>query len=169
MDINELQLTLCSRPKLRDIKTLAKDQDIFVTLLMDDEDAKDIGVEVKKAGRSWWHCPFSVLPMQQKKYDFKLVIFTVEKLCQALIEKQRIFIHCDARIDRTGTITLATLISLGIKKRQAVGFLISKQPGAQDRLHLNLVDKVAKSVLTARKRSNVNPNYYPNLIQAYSE
>jgi hypothetical protein len=134
---------------------------------MDEESSKDIGIEVKKAGKLWWHCPFSVLPRDQQKYDFKFLVFTVEKLCQAVIAKQRIFIHCDAGIDRTGTVSLATLIGLGFKKRQAVEFLISKQPKAANRLHWDFVDKIVNSVQRGRKRSGIDPNYHPMLERAY--
>jgi protein tyrosine phosphatase len=147
---------------------LAKDHDIFLTLLMDDENPGDVGREVEKVGRLWWHCPFSVLARNQKKYDFNFLVFTVEKLCQALIAKKRIFIHCDAGIDRTGTVTLASLICLGFKKRQAVEFLISKQPEAVHRLHWDCVERLAKSVQEARKRSGIDPNYRPKLEEAYS-
>jgi hypothetical protein len=168
VDINKLPLTLSSRPKLRDIPALARDHDIFVTLLMEEENSDDIGTEVKRTGKSWWHCPFSVLARHQKKYDFNLVTFTVEKLCQALIDKQRIFIHCDTGVDGTGTITLATLIALGFKKRQAVGFLISQQPKAENRLHWDYVDKIVTSVLAGRQRSRIDRSYYPILARAYT-
>jgi hypothetical protein len=167
MDINKLPLTLSSRPKLREIPALAKDHDIFLTLQMNEENPGDVGREVEKVGRLWWHCPFSVLAGNQKKYDFNLLIFTIEKLCQAVIAKQRIFIHCDAGIDRTGTVTLATLICLGFKKRQAVEFLISKQPAAVKRLYWDHVDRLVKSVQEARKKSGIDPNYHPMLERAY--
>ena len=153
MDINELPLTLSDRPKLRAISSLAKEHDIFVTLLMNSEKAKEIELEVKKTGRLWWHCPFSILPQNQGKFDFKLVVLTVEKLCQALIAKKRIFIHCDAGIDRTGTITLATLICLGFKKRQAVEFLASRQPKVANHLHWDYVDRLVKAVRKGRRRA----------------
>jgi protein tyrosine phosphatase len=89
--------------------------------------------------------------MYQKKYDYNLLIFTVEKLCQAVIGKKRIFVHCDAGIDRTGTVTLATLICLGLKKREATEFLISKQPEAAKRLHRDYVDKLVTSVHEAKE------------------
>jgi hypothetical protein len=155
MDIHQLPLTLASRPKLREIRALAKDQDIFLTLLMDEENPGDVGREVEKVGRLWWHCPFSVLARNQLKYDFNFLVFTVEKLCQA-------------GIDRTGAITLATLICLGFKKRQAVEFVISKQPKATNDLHWDYVDRLVKSVQEARKRSGIDPNYHPMLERAYS-
>ena len=168
LDINRLPITLSPRPKLREIPALAKDHDIFLTLLMDEENPRDIGQEVEKVGRLWWHCPFSVLARNQQKYDFNFLVFTVEKLCQAVIAKKRIFIHCDAGIDRTGTVTLATLICLGFKKRQAAEFVISKQPEAANRLHWDYVDRIAKSVQEARQRSGIDSNYHPMLERAYS-
>ena len=168
MDIHKLPLTLAPRPKLREIAAFAKDHDIFLTLQMDDENPGDVGREVEKAGRLWWHCPCSVLARNQQKYDFGFLVFTVEKLCQAVIAKKRIFIHCDAGIDRTGAVTLATLICLGFKKRQAAEFLISKQPKAANRLHWDYVDRLAKSVQEARRRSRIDSDYYPILARAYS-
>jgi protein tyrosine phosphatase len=167
MDIHKLPLTLSSRPKLRDIPALAKDHDIFLTLLLDEENPQDIGQEVKKAGKLWWHCPFSVLPRYQKKFDYHFLIFAIEKLCQALIAKKQIFIHCDAGIDRTGTVVLATLICLGLKKRQATEFLISKQPEAGKRLHWDYVDRLVNSVKEARRKSGVDPDYHRVLERAY--
>jgi len=168
MDIHQLPLTLAPRPKLREISVLAKDHDIFVTLQMGEENSKEIGEEVKRAGRLWWHCPFSVLARNQQKYDYKFLVFTVEKLCQELIAKQRIFIHCDAGIDRTGTVALATLICLGFKKRQAAEFLIAKQPKAANRLHWDYVDRIAKSVQEARRRFGIRSDFLPVLERAYS-
>jgi excisionase family DNA binding protein len=168
MDIHRLPITLSPRPKLRDIPALAMDHDIFLTLLLNEENPQDIGQEVKKTGKLWWHCPFSVLVRYQKKYDYNLLIFTIEKLCQAVIAKKRIFIHCDAGIDRTGTVTLATLICLGLKKREATEFLISKQPEAVKRLHWDYVDRLVASIHEARRKSGINPNYRPMLERAYS-
>jgi protein tyrosine phosphatase len=169
MDINKLPLTLSPRPKLRDIHALAKEHDIFVTLLMNSEKAREIGLEVEKAGRLWWHCPFSILPMNQGKFDFNLVVITVEKLCQALIDKKRIFIHCDAGIDRTGTIVLATLICLGFKKRQAAQFLVSWQLLAEDRMHWDYVDKLVKAVREGRRKIGLDSDYHSMLARAYDD
>jgi hypothetical protein len=168
MDIYKLPLTLSSRPKLREISALARNHDIFLTLQMDDENPKDIGREVEKVGKLWWHCPFSVLARNQQKYDFNFLVFTVEKLCQELIAKKRIFIHCDSGIDRTGTVTLATLICLGFTKLQAAEYVISKQSEAANGMHWDYVDRLTKSVLKARQRSGIDPNYHPMLEKAYS-
>jgi protein-tyrosine phosphatase len=150
MDINELHLTPSSRPNPDDILVLAKEQDIFVTLLMDHENPGEIGQAVEQTGRLWWHCPFSVLSIYKGKYDFNLVVATVENLCQAVIAKKRIFIHCDAGIDRTGTIVLVALISLGFKRRKAMEFLIDRQPEAANRLHWDYVDRLVKAVRKGR-------------------
>jgi protein tyrosine/serine phosphatase len=146
VDINKLPLTLSSRPSLVDIRILAKDHDIFVTLLEDSEYPDEIGQAVKELGRQWWHCPISLLMMRQSKHEFKLLLITIEEICQALIDKKRVFIHCEAGIDRTGTVALATLICLGFKKRQAVKYLISKRPEARNRLHLDYVDRLVESI-----------------------
>lgn len=121
-----IPLKLSPRPKLKRIKFLAPDYDIFVTLLSNKEGAQDIGEAVRKINKEWWHFPFRWSKL--KEDDFPHLWRLVENLSLALLNKKRVFLHCAAGVDRTGLIALATLLSFGLDLFDAIKVIEELRP-----------------------------------------
>lgn len=113
-----ISLTLSPRPKIRRIKLLAPDHDIFITLISNKEGAQEIGKAVHDVNKEWWHVPFRWSKINESV--FPSLWNLVEDLSLALLNKKRVFLHCAAGIDRTGLIALSTLLSFELDLFDAI-------------------------------------------------
>ena len=87
-----------------------------LTLLMENEGARETGKGIEKAGIQWLWFPFSAVkpaPLTEVMEQFK----GMEELLE---QEARIYIHCSAGIHRTGMITYAFLRFLGSPPEEAL-------------------------------------------------
>ncbi len=109
----------------------------IVTLLNENEGARQIGTQTQQAGIIWVWFPFSASKPEQ--YDSVKVLQLYNQLQALLSSGGKIYIHCSAGIHRTGMITYGLLRYLGYDKSAALQMLTNlrevtaKQVGA-DRL-----------------------------------
>ena len=92
-----------------------------LSLLMENEGARDIGRGVEKAGLEWLWFPFSAVKPTEKSEVEAMFL----RMKQLLEKEGRIYIHCSAGIHRTGMVTYAFLRYLGLNPEEGMDRLYS--------------------------------------------
>jgi len=112
-------LALTHRPKVKDLPVLhAAGATHLVTLLADNEGARQVGDAAQRAGLSWVWLPFQGAGVPDRSRDVELRL-ALGNLRDLVLGGNQLVMHCSAGIHRTGMVGYALLRQLGLAAPEA--------------------------------------------------